>query len=193
MRNVLLIFILVLFAASCEKDLYLEGEPGRGQGFGRNQAETGAVHLPFSASFITLPGGDQIQLGEELAISAGGAITGNATHVGLIQKDKSFWKVTNIDFDFVNVGSEEEPEFVPVSIIESIEGEIHSANGDYYTYKGEAIISLIGEPLLSGEMRFTGGTGRFADVSGAIQLDGTADFAAGTGTFKGKGVIIYPR
>lgn len=193
MRNTIFILVLVFFAAGCEKDLYLEGGPTNWQGYGKNNAEVGAVHLPFSASFTTLPGEYQMQLSEELSISAGGPITGNATHVGLIQEDISFWRVTDIDFDFVNTGTEELQDWVPVSIIESIKGEIHSANGDYYTYEGEAIVSLVGEPVLSGEMRFTGGTGRFEGVTGAIQLDGTADFAAGTATFKGNGVIIYPR
>ncbi len=193
MRNTLLILFLVFFAVSCDKDLYLEGGPGNKSEYGRNNAEVGAVQLPFSATFTTLPGEYHIQLSEELSISAGGPITGNATHVGLIQEDKSFWTVTGIDFDFVDIGTEEEPNKVPVSIIESIAGVIHSANGDYYTYEGEAIVSLVGEPVLSGEMRFTGGTGRFEGVTGAIQLSGSADFEAGSATFKGNGVIIYPR
>ena len=193
MRNTLLILFLVFFAASCEKDLYLEGGPTNGQKYGNNNTEMGAVQLPFSATFTTLPGEYIMQLSEDFSISAGGPITGNATHVGLIQEVPSFWKVDSIGFNFVNIGTEEELEMVPVSIIEYIGGEIHSANGDYYTYKGEAVVSLVGEPVLSGEMRFTGGTGRFEGVSGSIQLSGTADFETGSATFKGNGVIIYPR
>ena len=206
MRNTLLILVLVFFAASCEKDLYLEGGPTNGKNYGRNNVEVGAVQLPFSATFTTISDGSLICLFKGIEtlkylcgtengsyIAGGGPITGNATHVGLIQENLSSWKVTDFDLIFGNIGTDEDPVIGPISIIEYIEGEIHSANGDYYTYEGEAIVSLVGEPVLSGEMRFTGGTGRFEGVSGSIQLSGTADFETGSATFKGNGVIIYPR
>ena len=153
----------------------------------------GEVHKPFSATFTTLPGGDTLKLNDDFSISAGGSITGNATHVGLINAELSYWNVTDVGFSktFITVITEEGPVDIPEYITEYIEGEIHSPVGDHYNYEGEAIIH-VPTLVLTGEMRFMGGTGRFEGVSGAISLSGTANFAEGSATFKGNGTIIYP-
>ena len=205
MRNTIFILVLVFFAASCEKDLYLEGGPGNKQEYGRNNAEVGALQRPFSATFTTISDGSLfclysgIEILEDLCgtedgsyIAGGGPITGNATHVGLIQEDKSFWKVTGVllSESMVTIGPADE-DVIPEFLTQYISGEIHSANGDYYVYKGEATVNVL-TSVLTGKMDFTGGTGRFEGVSGSISLEGTAD-TSGNGTFKGNGVIIYPR
>ncbi len=193
MRKLLLLIALPLLVAGCEKDPLLGGGPENKPGFERNETDLGAVHKPFSATFTTLPGGDTLKLDDDFSISAGGSITGNATHVGLINAELSNWKVTNVGFSdtLVNLGNDEDPVYLPEYITEFIEGEIHSPAGDHYNYKGEAIIH-VPTLVLSGEMRFEGGTGRFEGVSGAISLSGTANFAEGSATFKGNGTIIYP-
>jgi hypothetical protein len=158
MRNTVLILVLVFLAASCEKDLYLEGGPTNGQNYGKNNAEVGAVQLPFSATFTTISDGSLYCLFtgleglEDLCgtkngsyIAGGGPITGNATHVGLIQEGKSFWTVTGVllSESMVAIGTADKPEIIPEFVTQYISGEIHSANGDYYKYEGEATVYVL--------------------------------------------------
>jgi hypothetical protein len=207
MKRLIYLVLVVLIATACEKDRFLEDGPDNRPGFGRNNTETGAVHLPFSASYTTNPDGTLfcIFAGTELDflcetanpaffVAGGGSVTGNATHVGIIVAERSNWKVTGVVLSEseINIGTADEPAFVPEFVTEYISGEIHSANGDYYRYKGEAIVH-VPTSVLTGKMDFDGGTGRYAGVTGSIAISGVADIAAGTSTFTGKGVIIYPR
>lgn len=205
MKKYIYLVALVLLAAGCEKEPFLTGDPG--QEFGREKVTGELVARPFSARFTTIPDGslyclftgidgleELCQTGEAEYIAGGGSITGNATHVGVIVEERSNWEVTGIEFsgDVINIGTENEPVLTQEFITEFIEGEIHSPMGDYYRYKGKAKVH-IPTGNLSGKMDFDGGTGRFHGVSGSINLDGTADIAAGTATFNGKGIIYFPR
>ena len=54
---------------------------------------------------------------------------------------------------------------------------------------GTGIVDPTGNPIFSGNITFTGGTGNFSNANGTGTYSGTADIAAGTGQFEIDGVI----
>jgi hypothetical protein len=88
-----LLIALVIFAVSCEKDpfsngpSFTDGKPGK---------TNGELHLPFKASFSTIPDAPVpviVAPDSVLYVSLGGLISGNATQVGRIQAANSRYAV----------------------------------------------------------------------------------------------------
>jgi hypothetical protein len=202
MKKYFLILALFLVASGCEK-VNLEGpDTLPAPGLGRQKAEIPEVSTPFTASFRT--SGEPTFIAEGLALVLGGSISGQATHVGLLQEGSTwdyyfpvesggYVKLSDL---LTTLDYEEIPALLSVLEQETIQlplgGTIHSANGDYYTYFG--FVEVVRDTgLLTGIMNFTGGTGRFEGVTGAITLNGWADIALGEAAFRGVGTIIFPK
>ena len=79
-----------------------------------------------------------------------------------------------------------------------VSGELVAANGDKVYYSGDDAIDvfnyLTGEGLngpITGDWTITGGTGRFTDASGTLEMSGVVDFVTLGFTATATGTITY--
>jgi autotransporter-associated beta strand protein len=140
---------------------------------------------PMKVHFVSYPNNNvppvqcmPLQYGDQKAFSMGW-LAGNATHLGKVNKDLSPFWVNSCNF---GPGMYE--------LTWAINGQLTGANGDAYFYTGQLIIDGMASTL-TGTIHINGGTGKFKEATGELELDGTVDLSVNTSTFSGDGWISY--
>jgi hypothetical protein len=95
---------------------------------------------------------------------AAGICYGNMTHLGKLQAEKSIWYTTNLEPDTENPGF----------LLWSQTGDWCAANGDLLHWTIVTSVEM-GAGKVSGRAEFDGGTGRFKNAKGYIDLKGHVD------------------
>ena len=95
---------------------------------------------------------------------AAGICYGNMTHLGKLQGEKSIWYTTNIEPDMENLGF----------LLWSQAGDWCAANGDLLHWTIVTSVEM-GAGKVSGRAELDGGTGRFKNAKGYIDLKGHVD------------------
>jgi hypothetical protein len=114
-----------------------------------------------------------------VVVGGGGWIKGFATYIGKVNVDNSPWSTTGCNFG---------PN--PGQVTQYIQGKITGANGHYFLYSGHSTATFA-DASLTGEMTINGGTGRFANATGTVTINGTVNFETGAATWTGRGTITF--
>jgi len=114
-------------------------------------------------------------------------LSGNATHLGLLNSDLSVLHHDDCDLSFATM-----------LLTTNVSGQLAAANGDLLYYTGNDAINvfhLLVDPGPNGEITgtwtITGGTGRFDGASGSFTIDGLVDFATLNFSVAASGTITY--
>ncbi|MEN8121608.1 MAG: hypothetical protein ABFS35_14745 [Bacteroidota bacterium] len=105
----------------------------------------------------------------EIIQAGGGWIGGFASLVGKVDEAKSRYLRTSCEFN---------PETYIVTSYNS--GKITAINGDYYNFNAVGYVDVL-TMTFTGEVTITGGTGRFDEAGGTVQMvDGMVDESGNT-------------
>lgn len=115
----------------------------------------------------------------QVYLPGGGWISGNATHVGLVDSAHSAYVLQSCAFG---------PSQGEVTTVYA--GTITAANGDAYYYTGN-IVTAFADGAMHGTILINGGTGRFINATGSLEITGYADFQTGAATWTGEGTMKY--
>jgi len=104
------------------------------------------------------------------------ALSGNATHLGNFSGEELFFKP---------------PAYSPY-----VSGKLVAANGDEICFRGNPILGIAGlnpypHGTLSGKIIIDGGSGRFTDCSGEVDITGVFDMNANCASWTADGWIKY--
>ena len=112
-------------------------------------------------------------------LKGGGVVNGNATHVGLVNSEKSPWLMTGCSFN-------------PMSyqLTSYVAGKITAANGDYFFYTGQ-IVTQLPDYTFTGEIIMNDGTGKFKGVTGSVLIEGGVDMTTGVLSWSGEGTVTF--
>jgi hypothetical protein len=146
-----------------------------------------SVTLPFKmhGCAITDPALGGISCSPFGMIPKGGGMEGNATFLGFFKASESPWWHGSCEMIFDENGS-----FVKVAISGS-HGWWTAANGDRLNWEGS--YESFGDGTWTCDLDFTGGTGRFEDVSGNITALGWNDPENGYACARPEGYITFPK
>jgi hypothetical protein len=175
MKKISIFALTILLFTACKKD-------GK-QTHSIRVDLTSSVNLASPALTCTLPG-------TPFAIANSGYfLDGTVSHIGRIDPINSKGQD-----GFCNLS----PAFI---LTTKTSGQIVAANGDKITYAGDDLIDLNNVILnegttapITGVWRITGGTGKFKDAEGSVNITGTVNVAAPGGptfTITGQGNIIF--
>lgn len=119
-----------------------------------------------------------VQLGT-FFLGGGMKISGTATHIGLIDAAQSFGRIQQCLFGPA-----------PYQLTTRNRGQIAAANGDLMYFSSEDVTNVI-DGSFEGVVTLTGGTGRFMNSSGYVNIKGTVNFQTGSVQWTGSGTITY--
>ena len=114
------------------------------------------------SDLILKPGGNPNNPADYIASKM--KISGNGTHVGLVNANESFYVID----EFTLIFEENVPLLYQVGT-----GHIVGANGDSFDYEWWAKATL--DLNYTGEIVLTGGTGKFEGCSGTLDMTGKID------------------
>lgn len=108
-----------------------------------------------------------------------GILSGNMSHLGKLISDKSTWYTISVEMD--------EATWI---ITWKMFGELHAANDDILRYTLTGTFN-IPDNVLDGHIDFNGGTGRFCQAQGSMEINGYADDPMNISTMfmQGEGMI----
>ena len=115
-------------------------------------------------------------------------VSGNATHMGLVDTEKSYTLVETLELIVEPVvgGS-------PLVFLKQTgTGVMTAANGDDYRITWWAKTSLANWTYI-GEVEMFDGTGKFKGMTGTVQMVGAVDQVAGTNCWKADGFMEYAK
>jgi len=159
----LFVFAMILFAG-CAKDEMFD------QNSNNPELKKAKVPIPMKVDFCMTPNGEFFPITNWPPewgpgfVSAGGSISGNATHMGKVDAEKSWGQTTECYFDFQLM-----------QIVMKNTGQITAANGDSYWYDGVSYINL--DFTFTGTVTMRDGTGKYEDAQGKVEMVGSADMA----------------
>jgi hypothetical protein len=172
----LFVFIGVLISGCSEfetnQDLYSpENDP---------ELKKAKVPIPAKCWTTTVPDFTQGTVlctpeGFEVAVLAGGNMSGIEAHGGKLDVEKSIWNVTGCDFDYENL-----------LIAEYIEGKHTMMNGDYFLYTGVLTLNVTNGEF-SGVINVYEGVGRFEGGTAEVAITGMYNFETNVATMQGEG------
>jgi hypothetical protein len=184
MKKLFMILVASLFVLACMKeqgsDRLLQKNLSVSNAMEKNMV-TRPMYVNFYATHdMTIPPVQCLptQLGN-FFVGGGMKIYGNATHIGLVDADESFGRVTKCMFG---------PAAYQLST--SNVGQVAAANGDLMYFSSEDVTSVI-DGSFTGVVTLTGGTGRFKNSSGYVNIKGTVNFQTGAVQWTGAGEITY--
>ena len=116
-------------------------------------------------------------------LDGGGWISGNATHIGEVNKELSPYTVDSCSFG---------PK--PGQITEYVSGIITSSttNGDSFYNYGQIVVTFE-DGLLEGQITIDDGTGKFENASGLVLVSGLVDFNAEAVSWTGQGNVTFKK
>lgn len=114
-------------------------------------------------------------------------ISGNATHLGLLNTDLSILHHDDCDLSLVTM-----------LLTTGVSGQLAAAGGDLVYYTGEDVINVFNlltgsgpNGPITGTWTITGGTGRFEGASGSVMISGLVDFTTLNFNAEANGTITY--
>lgn len=185
MKKLMLVLAATLFLLACMKEQSSDLLQQKNELNVSNALEKNMVTRPMYVNFYASPDMtvDPVQcMPSQLGtffVGGGMKIYGTATHIGLVDADESFGRVTQCMFG---------PAAYQLSTRN--EGQIAAANGDLMYFSSEDVTSVI-DGSLTGVVTLTGGTGRFMNSSGYVNIKGTVNFQTGAVQWTGAGTITY--
>lgn len=111
----------------------------------------------------------------EVAVVAGGNMSGIEAHGGKLDVEKSTWNVVSCDFDYGNL-----------HVIEQIEGKHTVMSGDYFLYTGVLTLNVTNGEF-SGVINIYEGVGRFEGGTAEVAITGMYNFETNVATMHGEG------
>ena len=184
MKNLSLIAVCVLFMTACQQGDEIVSPSGELRMDQRsNQARPFHADLSGSLNFNSPP---TACTGDAPLALLDYHMSGNATHMGELD-ETSF-----LHHDDCNLSISE------FLLTTSVSGELVAANGDVVYYSGDDVIDVFNfltgsgpNGPITGVWTITGGTGRFEDASGTIEISGIVDFQTLSFTAEANGTITY--
>jgi len=184
MKKIFISFSAVLLLNACQKevksDTMLQEEFAS-----KIQTQKAMITRPMQVDFysnpdITVPPVQCIpqQFGN-VFVGGGMFIHGNAAHVGLIDSENSWGRTQYCQFGPA-----------PYQLTTRSMGQIAAANGDLLYFSSNELTSVI-DGAFTGVVTITGGTGRFTDATGSVDIHGTVNFQSGIVSWTGIGTITY--
>ncbi|MEP6794441.1 MAG: hypothetical protein ABJB16_08960 [Saprospiraceae bacterium] len=117
----------------------------------------------------------------------GYSLSGNANHLGILNKDLSVLHHDACDLSFATM-----------LLTTSVSGQLAAANGDLVYYTGNDVINVFNlltgsgtTGTITGTWTITGGTGRFDGASGSFTINGLVDFTTLNLSVEANGTITY--
>jgi len=181
----MLVLAATLFLLACMKEQSPDLLQQKNELNVSNTLEKNMVPRPMYVSFYALPDMTvppvqcmPAQVGT-FFVGGGMKIYGNATHIGLVDADESF-------------GRTQQCMFGPAAyqLTTRNVGQIAAANGDLMYFSSEDVTNVI-DGSFAGVVTLTGGTGRFMNSSGYVNIKGTVNFQTGEIHWTGTGTITY--
>jgi hypothetical protein len=186
MKKILVWLAVLPFFYACEKSNFTDEVLAESKANGiKKQSIKMQVTRPLKVHFAATPNTalPAVQCLPEqygqVYLPGGGWISGNATHVGLVDSANSAYVLQSCAFG---------PLQGEVTTIYT--GTITAANGDAYYYTG-SIVTAFADGAMQGTITINGGTGRFTNATGTLALNGYADFQTGAATWTGEGTIKF--
>ncbi|MBW8332986.1 MAG: hypothetical protein K0M40_13260 [Prolixibacteraceae bacterium] len=183
-------FIMMMMLVSCTKDQFVQEE--------NLELKKAKAPIPMKADFcatpdmtspmmlMPIPGLDPTDPKNYLPSKM--FVSGNATHMGLVDTEKSCTLVETLELIVEPVvgGS-------PLFFLKQTgTGVMTAANGDDYQITWWAKTSLANWTYI-GEVKMFDGTGKFKGMTGTVQMIGAVDMVAGTNCWKADGFMEYAK
>ncbi|NNF32864.1 MAG: hypothetical protein HKN68_02080 [Saprospiraceae bacterium] len=168
----------VLFYACTEADLF--------QSTMEENSKPGVELVPFKGKFQSVPAGyDMVTCldpvyGVEVQAVYENIVSGNATHLGVLDEVESKLYVLNCELNL----TEE-------LLIGTLEMTFKNKKGDGIKVLGVSRMGLYGKPS-SGEYSVSEGYGKFEGATGQLSSSGLVNFETGVADFKMDGLITKP-
>ncbi len=142
--------------------------------------------VPFKGDFLSTPNGMELVVcippEAEIAVPEINAGEGNATHLGILDRDQSplFVVDCNLNFD-----DPEDPK-----VITTLDITLRNKKGDGIRLLGQSTISLSGPA--SGSYEIIEGFGKFSGATGSAKTTGFFNPEAGSAEFNVDGMVTQP-
>jgi hypothetical protein len=142
--------------------------------------------VPFKGDFLSTPNDIELVLcippEAEVAVPKINAVEGNATHLGILQRDQSPLFVVDC---YLNFDDPEDPK-----VITTLDITLRNKKGDGIRLLGQSTISLSGPA--SGSYEIVEGFGKFSGATGSATTTGFFNPEAGSAAFSLKGSVTQP-
>jgi hypothetical protein len=186
MKKILIWMAILPFLSACEKNQLMDEMMIQNKAYATKKVNIRMmVTRPLKIDFAATPNTElaavqclPVQYGQ-VYLPGGGWISGNGTHIGLVDSQHSAYVLESCAFG---------PSEAEVTTIYT--GTITAANGDAYYYTGNIITAFV-DGAMHGTITINGGTGRFLNATGSLELKGYADFQTGKAAWTGEGTIKY--
>ena len=141
--------------------------------------------IPFKGNFVSFPVAPDLfdcvdpDTGDVVQAALVNAISGNATHIGVLDPNLSPLVPTDCLLDVGNG-----------KLVVGLDMTFVNKKGDGIQILGESIINLDG--TATGSFDIIGGFGKFDGASGWIETEGFFNFENGVATYRGEGMVTKP-
>jgi hypothetical protein len=185
MKNLIFILLSVLLNAACNSSSDELASPASSP-IGSRSQQARAFHATLSAALNPNSAPTACSGALPLAL-LDYTISGNATHLGILNSTLSF--LHHIDCD-LNLET--------ATLSTNVNGQLVGANGDLIYYSGQDVINVYNfltgsgpNGPITGTWTITGGTGKFVGATGSVTLSGLVDFTTLSFTAAADGTITY--
>lgn len=142
--------------------------------------------VPFKGDFLSTPNGMELVVcippEAEVAVPEINAVEGNATHLGILDRDQSPLLVVDCNLNF------DDPD--DPKVVTTLDITLRNKKGDGVRLLGQSTISLSGPA--SGSYEIIEGFGKFSGATGAATTNGFFNPEAGSAAFKVDGMVTQP-
>ena len=142
--------------------------------------------VPFKGDFLSTPNGVELLvcIPPEVAVAVPeiNAVEGNATHLGILDRDQSPLFVVDCA---LNNDDPQNPK-----VITTLDITLRNKKGDGLRLLGQSVISLLGPA--SGTYEIIEGFGKFSGATGSATTDGFFNPEAGSAVFSVDGMVTQP-
>jgi hypothetical protein len=169
-------FIMMMMLVACTKDQFVQEE--------NLELKKAKVPVPMKADFCASPAPDATPMaisGTPIVLPNKMLVSGNATHMGKVDTEKSYTLVESLKL------SEDQ-----LFLEQTGTGVMTAANGDSYPITWWLKTSLANWTYI-GEVKMFDGTGKFKGMTGTVQMVGAVDMVAGTNCWKADGFMEFAK
>jgi len=186
MKNVLFILLSVLLIAACNSSSDELASPAGSTAINSRSQQARAFHATLAAALNPNSAPTACSGALPLAL-LDYTISGNATHLGILNSTLSFLHHDDCDLNLETA-----------TLSTHVSGQLVGANGDLINYSGEDVINVFNfltgngpNGPITGTWTITGGTGKFAGATGSVTLSGLVDFQTLSFTATVDGTITF--
>lgn len=163
-KSILLVALLLFIGTGCNKEAFFSEEDGVGM------KSAVMKNIPIKADMYALV------VQEQDGLPYAGYLGGTISHLGELMADKSTFTRTYFEY-------REGP-----SVYWEMYGEVAASNGDVMHYTLWGLLDVVKNEYVS-TVTYEGGTGRFANVSGYLNLTGSIAHGTSRLNMQGEGMI----